>query len=120
MSAKSKNPTRQVILNADRPRVLKAGHKALKMIVKMTGKALDEIDGVGGDFEAIDKIAYALMLKDAQKNGETLTLEQVEDILDEVECEQDIIDAISDCFEAAFPDRDQQVKNAQAAATPET
>lgn len=119
MAAKSKNPTRQVILQADRPRVLKAGHKALKMIVKMTGKGLDEIDGVDGDFEAIDKIAYALMLKDAQKNGETLTLEQVEDILDEVECEQDIIDAISDCFEAAFPDRDQQVKNAQAAVTKE-
>lgn len=120
MSAKSKNPTRQVVLNADRPRVLKANHKALKMIVKMTGKGLDEIDGVGGDFEVIEKIAFALMLRDAQKNGETLTMEMVEDILDEVDTEQEIIDAISDCFEAAFPDRDQQVKNAQAAATPET
>lgn len=119
MAAKSKNPTRQVILEADRPRVLKANHKALKLIVKMTGKGLDEMDSVGGDFEIIEKIAYALMLRDAQKNGETLTLEQVEDILDEVECEQDIIDAIGACFEAAFPDSDQQVKNAQAAVTQE-
>lgn len=119
MAAKSKNPTRQVVLEADRPRVLKANHKALKMIVKMTGKGLDEMDGIGGDFEIIEKIAYALMLRDAQKNGETLTLEQVEDILDEVECEQDIIDAIGACFEAAFPDSDQQVKNAQAAVTQE-
>lgn len=119
MSAKSKNPTRQVILDADRPRVLKAGHKALKMITKMTGKRLDEMDGVGGDLEIIDKIAYALMLKDAQRNGETLTIEQVEDILDEVECEQEIIDAISDCFDAAFPEKKDPVKNSTAAVTPE-
>ena len=118
MSSKSKNPTRQVILNADRPRVLKANHKALKMITKMTGKGLDEVDGIGGDFEAIEQIAYCLMLRDAQKHGETLTLEQVEDILDEVETEQEIIDAISDAFEAAFPDKE-QAKNAPAAVTPE-
>lgn len=119
MAAKSKNPTRQVVLEADRPRVLKANHRALKMIVKMTGKGLDEIDGVGGDFEVIEKIAFALMLRDAQRNGETLTMEMVEDILDEVETEQEIIDAIGECFEAAFPDNDQQAKNAQAAVTQE-
>ena len=119
MSSKSKNPTRQVILDADRPRVLKANHKALKMIVKMTGKGLDEMENVGGDFEVIEKIAYALMLRDATKHGENLTLEQVEDILDEVDTEQEIIDAISDCFEAAFPDKTDTVKNAPAAVTPE-
>lgn len=119
MSAKSKNPTRTVILNADRPRVLKANHKALKMITKMTGKGLDEMDSIGGDFEVIDKIAYALMLRDAQKNGETLTIEQVEDILDEVETEKEIFDAISDAFEAAFPEKKDPVKNSTAAVTPE-
>lgn len=116
MASKSKNPTRQVILDADRPRVLKANHKALKMIVQLTGKGLAEMENMGGDFEVIEKIAYALMLRDATKHGETLTLEKVEDILDEVDTEQEIIDAISDCFEAAFPDRE-QVKNAPAAVT---
>lgn len=119
MSSKSKDPTRTVILNADRPRVLKANHKALKLIVKMTGKGLDEMDGIGGDFEVIEKIAWALMQRDADKHGETLTLEQVEDILDAVETEQEIIDAISDAFEAAFPERKDPVKNVQAAVTPE-
>ncbi len=118
MSSKSKNPTRTVILNADRPRVLKANHKALKLITKMTGKGLDEMDNIGGSFDTIEKIVYALMLRDAEKHGETLTLEQIEDILDEVETEGEIIDAISECFEAAFPDK-AAVKNAQAAVTQE-
>lgn len=119
MAGKSKRHTMPVILEVDRPRVLKAGHKALKMIQKLTGKKLDKLDEIASDLEMIDKIAYALMLKDAQKNGETLTLDQVEDILDEAECEQDIIDAIADAFDAAFHDRDNQVKNTKAAVTQE-
>lgn len=44
---------------------------------------------------------------------------QLKAILDEVECEQEIIDAISDAFEAAFPEKKDPLKNAQAAVTPE-
>ena len=98
---KSKN--RLVILQADRPRVLKASHKALKMISKMLKKPIDEVDIDGTDFEIIEKVVYCLALKDAQKNGETLTLDMMEDILDAVETEQEIIDAVADAFSAAFP-----------------
>ena len=98
---KSKN--RLVILQADRPRVLKASHKALKMISKMLRKPIDEVEIDGTDFEILEKVAYCLCIRDAQKNGETLTLEQMEDILDAVETEQEIIDAVADAFSAAFP-----------------
>lgn len=106
---KSKNRT--VVLKADRPRVLKASHKALKMISKMLRKPIDEVEIDGMDFEIIEKVVYCLCLKDAQKNGETLTMEDMEDILDAVETEQEIIDAIADAFAAAFPE-----KNKEAAA----
>lgn len=105
---KSKN--RLVILQADRPRVLKASHKALKMISKMLKKPIDEVDIDGTDFEIIEKVVYCLALKDAQKNGETLTLDMMEDILDAVETEQEIIDAVADAFSAAFPAKETTAK----------
>ena len=105
---KSKN--RLVILQADRPRVLKASHKALKMISKMLKKSIDEVEIDGADFDVIEKVVYCLALKDAQKNGETLTLEQMEDILDTVETEQEIIDAVADAFSAAFPAKETTAK----------
>lgn len=101
-----KTKNRIVILQADRPRVLKASHKALKMIAKMLKKPIDEVEIDGMDFEIIEKVVYCLALKDAQKHGETLTLEQMEDILDAVETEQEIIDAVTDAFAAAFPQKE--------------
>lgn len=105
---KSKN--RLVILHADRPRVLKASHKALKMISKMLKKSINEVEIDGADFDVIEKVVYCLALKDAQKNGETMTLEQMEDILDAVETEQEIIDAVADAFSNAFPEKEAAAK----------
>lgn len=101
-----KTKNRTVVLKADRPRVLKAGHKALKMISKMLKKPIDEVEIDGMDFAIIEQVVYCLCLKDATKHGETLTLEDMEDILDAVETEQEIIDAISDAFSAAFPPKE--------------
>lgn len=115
---KSKN--RLVILQADRPRVLKASHKALKMVSKMLRKPIDEVEIDGTDFEIIEKVVYCLALKDAQKNGETLTLEQMEDILDSVETEQEIIDAVADAFSAAFPEKEKGTAKGNPTEVPQT
>ena len=115
---KSKN--RLVILQADRPRVLKASHKALKMISKMLKKSIDEVEIDGADFDVIEKVVYCLCLKDAQKNGETLTLEQMEDILDAVETEQEIIDAVADAFSAAFPEKVKETAKGNPTQVPQT
>lgn len=116
MSSKTKN-SRMVILNADRPRVLRLGHKAMKMLSKMLNKGLDKIGTADITApETVETVIYCMALKDAQKNGENLKLEDMEDILDEVESYQDIIDAIEACFEAAFPGSVESAKNLTAAA----
>jgi hypothetical protein len=72
-----------VIINLDRPRQLWFGHKAIKTLGALTGKDFDEMEG---DFnlEEVEKIMYCLLLKDAKENGETLKLEDMEDLLDYV------------------------------------
>lgn len=115
---KSKNRT--VILRADRPRVLKASHKALKMISKMLRKPIDEVEIDGMDFAIIEQVVYCLCLKDAEKHGETLTLEDMEDILDAVETEQEIIDAITDAFSAAFPAKEKEAAPGNPTQVPQT
>ena len=69
-------------------------------------KPIDEVEIDGMDFAIIEQVVYCLALKDAEKHGETLTLEDMEDILDAVETEQEIIDAIADAFSAAFPQKE--------------
>ena len=108
---KNNAKNRVVIIDADRPRVLKASHKALKMMTKMLNKPVDEIELDASDFDKLEKVVYCLCLRDAQKNGEKLTVDMMEDILDACETEQDIIDAVADAFDAAFPS---QAKKSQA------
>lgn len=74
-----------VIVELDRPRELRFGHKALKKMAALSGKSFDEMGGDEidlGDLEDIEKIFYYGLERDARENGETLTLEMMEDILD--------------------------------------
>jgi hypothetical protein len=74
-----------VIINLGRPRVLRFGHKALKMLGAMTGKDVDAaIDMDKLDLEVLEKIMYCGLLRDAKENGEDLKLEDMEDLLDSV------------------------------------
>lgn len=92
-----------VIIQLDRPRELRYGHKALKTLVALTGKSLEDIERDGfGDFDTIEKMVYCGLLSDAQKNGESLHLEQMEDLLDQAPSYKAIIDAVQAAFMAAF------------------
>lgn len=72
-----------VIINLDRPRELRFGHKALKKLSAMTGKSMEGIEGEEElDFEELEQIFLCGLERDAKANGETLTLEMMEDILD--------------------------------------
>ncbi|MDN4069935.1 hypothetical protein QYF50_18700 [Paenibacillus vini] len=79
----SKNESKNdvVIVELDRPRELRFGHKALKKIDALNGNLLDDAND-DLDFEVMEKIFYFGLEKDARDNGETLTLEMMEDILD--------------------------------------
>lgn len=91
-----------VIINLDRPRVLRFGHKALKKITAMTGKNIDDFDF--GDFglEEVEKVMWYGLLKDAKENNETLKLEDMEDLLDHAVTEAEILEKMNLAFTVAF------------------
>ncbi|QYR20800.1 hypothetical protein KZ483_24070 [Paenibacillus sp. sptzw28] len=72
-----------VIIELDRPRVLRFGHKALKKLTAFTGTSVEEV-GTQNDFdlEELETIFFYGLERDARESGETLTLEMMEDILD--------------------------------------
>ncbi|WP_201009030.1 hypothetical protein [Paenibacillus glycanilyticus] len=71
-----------VILHLDRPRELRFGHKALKLMAADTGKSLEDFEMGVFDFNEIEKYMYYGLLTDALKHGEDLKLEDMEDLLD--------------------------------------
>jgi len=98
-----KNNNDLVVIELDRPRVLRYGHKALKRLVAITGKSLEEIEAAGfSDLEIVEKIVYCGLLSDAKENGENLQLEQMEDLLDEAPNYAHIIERTSIAFRATF------------------
>ncbi|KRE33428.1 hypothetical protein [Paenibacillus sp. Soil724D2] len=101
-----------VVIDLDRPRELRFGHKALKTYQAITGQSLEDLGQGGFSFDDIEKLVYAGLLSDARANGETLTLEIVEDLLDAHDI-QDTITKMSQALEAAFGKAD---PNAVAAA----
>jgi len=105
----SQNNNDVVYIQLDRPRELRFGHKALKAMEELTGKSVLEIEEIflNGQLSIamIEKFVYAGLLKDAEKNNETLTLEKVADLLDEAPAYVDVIEAIGRAFAVTFRKR---------------
>lgn len=92
-----------VMIDLDRPRELRYGHKALKTLVALTGKSLEEIENYGfSDFEFVEKMVYCGLLSDARDNGETLELARMEDLLDHSPSYKHILESVQAAFRAAF------------------
>lgn len=87
-----------VYIKLDRERELRYGHKALKTLTAITGKALTEMDMSSFDLEELEKIVFAGLLSDAKKHGEKLTLEMMEDLLDEAPSFQYIADKVGEAL----------------------
>lgn len=92
-----------VIINLDRPRELRFGHKALKTFQSISGIGLDEIGKGGYDLDTIEKLLYCGLLSDGRKQGDALKLEDMEDLLDELPL-QEIIDKMTEALSVAFGD----------------
>lgn len=103
-----KNP--MVVLHLDRPRFVRFGHKALKKLGVLTGKKLEEMDENDFDLSDLEAIMFCGLEQDALENGETLTLEQMEDLLDLAESFGHIMDAMRQALEQAF-NRTEKEKN---------
>jgi hypothetical protein len=105
-----------VIINLDRPRELRFGHKALKKLTALTGKSMDNFEIDGNNFEEIEKIMYYGLLYDAKENNETLKLEDMEDLLDLAQSYGEIFNKMQLAFDASFREIEEQEKNSQRVA----
>lgn len=90
-----------VIIELDRPRELRFGHKALK---KMEQLGVDIAANGQKDFsfEDVEKIIYCGLLSDAKENNEKLELADMEDLLDKAPSYQHIIERMTKAFNIAF------------------
>jgi hypothetical protein len=97
-----------VLLQLDRPREIRFGHKSLKMLSLMLGKNMAEFDESQIDLGDIEKVMFCGMLQDAKEHGENLELEQMEDLLDLASSYGDIIKAMNDALNKAFQETEKQ------------
>jgi hypothetical protein len=99
-----------VIINLDRPRELRFGHKAIK---KMQAMNID----IGGDFEIerLEEVIFLGLQYDAKQNNETLKLEDMEDLLD-LAPYHEILKAMENAFVAAMGSVEVDEKNLQGIA----
>ena len=73
-----------VIIELDRPRELKLGHKALKRFSALTGKSMAEMQSAIQHYDVLACLMYTMLAVDAEKHGEELTPDQVDDLLEDV------------------------------------
>lgn len=101
-----KNPC--VIIELDRPREIRFGHKSLKMLGAMLNKNMANLDESDFDLGEIEKVMYCGLLADSKEHGENLKLEDMEDLLDLASSYGDIIKAMNDALNNAFMETDKQ------------
>lgn len=91
-----------VVINLDRPRFVRFGHKALKQLTLLTGKKIEAMDENDFDLADLEKIMWCGLQADAKENGETLKIEDMEDLLDSADSFGEIMEAMNKGLEQAF------------------
>lgn len=94
-----------VMIELDCPRELKLGHKALKRFSALTGSSMA---GLEEEIQHYDKLAclmYVMLAVDAEKRGEILKPEQVDDLLEDVPITRQL-QLCMKAIQAAFEDPD--------------
>lgn len=91
-----------VLIELDRPRELRYGHKALKTLLAMTGKDIDALDMENLELGEVEKYVYCGLLTDAKAHGENLKIEDMEDLLDQAPSFGHIIEKMTEAFNVSF------------------
>lgn len=86
-----------VIIELDRPRQLRYGHKALKMLSKLTGKPISNMDIEHFGVEDIEKIMFVGLKAD----DPSLELKDMENLLDTAQYGY-IVKTMGEAINAAF------------------
>jgi hypothetical protein len=99
-----------VIINLDRPRFVRFGHKALKQLGALTGKKIEQMDENDFDLADLEKVMWCGLQADAREHNEVLKLEQMEDLLDSASSFGEIMEAMNKALEQSFQ-RTEKEKN---------
>ncbi|CAH1230677.1 hypothetical protein PAECIP111891_06719 [Paenibacillus allorhizoplanae] len=104
-----------IIINLDRPRVIRFGHLALKKLSAMTGLTIEQLASNDTDLEQLETIIYCGIFADALENGEELKLEQMELLLDKAPNPKHYMDKMAEALSYAYGTNQVQSEgNAQA------
>lgn len=71
-----------VTVMLDRPREMKLSHKAMKKFAAITGCSLEDMDVILQNPTKLEALYYVGLQEDARQNGEALTSNMMENILD--------------------------------------
>ena len=99
-----------VIINLDRPRFVRFGHKALKQLGALTGKKIEQMDENDFDLADLEKIMWCGLQADAREHNEDLKLEDMEDLLDSANSFGEIMEVMNKALEQSFQ-RTEKEKN---------
>jgi hypothetical protein len=105
-----------VMIQLDKPRQLRFGHKALKMMLASMNIDPENFEVNGGNLEEVEKIMYFGLQTDFKNNGENFTLSDMEDLLDEAPSYSEIISKLSEAVQKAFNQAQEDQKNLQSIA----
>lgn len=103
-----------VTIELDRVRELRLSHKSLKRWSAYTGKSISSMNTDIMKPEEAEVLMYFMLEKDAEAHGETLSMEQMEDLLDMAPLGV-VYEKMGEAVEAAFPDQRGNSKNAKRA-----
>lgn len=102
-----------VILNLDKPRVLRLGHLALKRLSAMTGLSLTQLMSSVDNWDIVSKMCYCML----HTEDPTLTEDEVDRLLDKLP-PMEIAEKVGMAINVAFPhgDEDEDSEDPQTAA----
>ncbi|WP_424766299.1 hypothetical protein [Paenibacillus sp. sgz302251] len=93
-----------VWIKLDRLRELRFGHKAIKKMLALGSKSVEDMEE-GQEaaatlemMEEIEEVLFFGLQKDAEDNNETLTLEMMEDLLDRAESFEYVQEKIAEAY----------------------
>lgn len=101
-----------VILELDRPRELRLGHKALKRFSALTGCSMQQLESEASHYDKMALLIYTMLSEDDPE----LTPEAVDDLIDLAERRRenrlrlkDLMVAVSAAIQASFGDEDAEM-----------
>lgn len=94
-----------VMLELDRPRELRLGHRALKRFSALTECSLSAMDKEIERYDKASCLIWVMVTEDQRKNSESkiMTPDELDDLLDNIPISK-ILEVCSKAIEAAFPE----------------